>query len=257
LIVDALPSSSPGRELVIQAFENEPRILDTDLAERLGFAQPINIRKMIRRHKGALAAMGTVSTVETVNRGQKAVEFFLNRKQSIFITAKSGTPTATDITIEVIEKFDAYQRGAKPPAAIDFSSNAALLALANDLTQAMLADRAKMVALTSQNAVLAPKAAALAQLAETDGSFSFRDTAKQCSRGQDELIARLAKARWIYKADLDSPWLAYADRVKSGHLVCKTTMVETRGGRKRARIQTRVTTKGLALIAKRFAAEAA
>ena len=113
-IVNAIPCSSATRELTIQAVANEPRILDIDLAERLGFSKPNNIRSLIRRHQAALAEMGTVCTVQTVNRGQKATEFYFNRKQAIFVTAKSGTPTATDITIEVIERFDAYECGAKP-----------------------------------------------------------------------------------------------------------------------------------------------
>lgn len=253
----AIPSGSPRRDLIIHAVENEPRILDTDLAERLGFSQPRDIRKIIARHGGALSALGAPCVVEeTVGKGQKPRAFYLNRKQAIFITAKSGTPTATDVTIEVITKFDAYERGTQPLPAIDLSSNSALLALANNLAQAMLADRARTAALAAENAALAPKVAALAQLTETDGTFSFRDTAKQCGHGQHELIERLSRKGWIFKQDPEGPWVAYAARVKSGHLVCKTTMVETPGGKRRARMQTRVTTKGLALIAKRFAAEA-
>lgn len=159
--------------------------------------------------------------------------------------------------IEAFNKMEAELRARAVPVAIDFTDNAQIIRLAASLTQVLLTEREKTVVLTEQNAALAPKAAALAQLAETDGTFNFRDTAKQCGHGQDELIARLSRKGWIFKQDPEGPWLAYAARIKSGHLVCKTTMVETPGGKRRARIQTRVTTKGLALIAKRFAAEAA
>ena len=116
-----------------------------------------------------------------------------------------------------------------------------------------MAERTRTVALIAANADLAPKAAALAQLAEACGTFCLRDAAKECGRGQNELIARLARAKWIYKEDPDGPWLAYADRIKSGHLVHKINMVKAPGGKKRARMQTRVTMKGLALMAKRLA----
>ncbi len=75
------------RHIVSVAIEGEPRILDTDLAQRLGFANPIDIRKLVRRHEAALAAMGTVATVATVKRGQQATEYYLNRKQAIYTAA--------------------------------------------------------------------------------------------------------------------------------------------------------------------------
>jgi hypothetical protein len=36
---------------------------------------------------------------------------YLNRKQAIFLTAKSETPDATEITIEIIQRFDAPGAG--------------------------------------------------------------------------------------------------------------------------------------------------
>jgi hypothetical protein len=50
--------------------EGELRIRDIDLGTRLGFANPIDIRKLIRRHLPALEAIGTVATVAMVIRGQ-------------------------------------------------------------------------------------------------------------------------------------------------------------------------------------------
>lgn len=95
--------------------EGELRILDIDLGKRLGFAKPVKIRELIKRHLPSLEQMGTVPTVGTVKRGQDATEYYLNRKQAIFITAKSETAEATDITIEIIERFDAYERGEARP----------------------------------------------------------------------------------------------------------------------------------------------
>lgn len=92
--------------------DGELRILDVNLADRLGFAQPRDIRKIIARHRGALSKMGAVTEIaEIVGKGQKAKTYYLNKKQAIFITAKSETPEATDITIEIIHKFDAYEKG--------------------------------------------------------------------------------------------------------------------------------------------------
>ncbi|AOW47104.1 hypothetical protein A4S02_10410 [Acetobacter ascendens] len=83
-----------------QPMNGELRILDIDLGKRLGFAKPVKIRELIKRHLSSLEQMGTVPTVGTVKRGQDATEYYLNRKQAIFITAKSETAEATDITID-------------------------------------------------------------------------------------------------------------------------------------------------------------
>lgn len=105
-------------EMEIARVEGEPRILDVDLATRLGFAKPAKIRELIKRHAVSLAHMGPLPTVGRVINGGRAVESYLNRKQAIFITAKSDTPQATDITIEIIQRFDAYERAqASKPAA--------------------------------------------------------------------------------------------------------------------------------------------
>jgi hypothetical protein len=56
--------------------------------------------------------MGALPEIpEIVGKGQKVMAYFLNRKQAIYITAKSDTAVATDTTMEIIERFDAYERG--------------------------------------------------------------------------------------------------------------------------------------------------
>lgn len=95
--------------------EAELRIRDLDLAARLGFGNPIDIRKLVRRYGDDLGRMGVLATVAKTSSeqgGRPATEFYLNRKQAIFITTKSETPEATDITIEIIERFEAYEQGA-------------------------------------------------------------------------------------------------------------------------------------------------
>lgn len=101
--------------------DGELRILDVNLAERLGFAQPRDIRKLIKRYGAELDRMGQRATVarRPEKGGTATIETYLNKKQAIFITAKSETPEATDITIEIIHKFDAYEQGAHLPIICD------------------------------------------------------------------------------------------------------------------------------------------
>jgi hypothetical protein len=94
--------------------DGEFRILDTDLAKRLGFERPRTIRTLITRWKDELERLGICCAVQQNHeggRGRPAMAYYLNRKQAIFITAKSETPEATDITIEIIHRFDEYEVG--------------------------------------------------------------------------------------------------------------------------------------------------
>jgi hypothetical protein len=100
-----------------QPLEGELRVRDLDLAKRLGFSKPAKIRELIARHRVALEVMGVLPTVGSTHEanGRTFAAYYLNKKQAIFITAKSETAAATDITIEIIERFDAYERGAAAP----------------------------------------------------------------------------------------------------------------------------------------------
>jgi phage regulator Rha-like protein len=94
--------------------EGELRIRDADLGERLGYSDPTQIRELIDRHKESVSKISILRTMRKITggkAGRPANEYYLNRKQAIFVTAKSETETATDITIEIIERFDAYERG--------------------------------------------------------------------------------------------------------------------------------------------------
>ncbi|HWL68145.1 MAG TPA: Rha family transcriptional regulator [Geminicoccus sp.] len=120
LVVAAQPAVAQATvtDLALTTHEGEARVLDTDLASRLRFDQPRDIRKLIARHGGALSQLGELATTEiVVGKGQRTTAYLLNKRQAIFLTTKSETPAATEITIEIIERFDAYERGlTRPPA---------------------------------------------------------------------------------------------------------------------------------------------
>jgi Rha family phage regulatory protein len=157
--------------------------------------------------------------------------------------------------IGAFNKMESELRARAAPVAIDLSSNGALLALANDLVQAILAERAKTVTLIAENAALAPKAVALAVLADAEGSLTLTDVAKSLSMQRAILIDRL-RGRWIYRRTENGPWIGFQPRIDAGHLVHKLETVTQSDGKERVRSQVRVTAKGLAVMAKHFAAEA-
>lgn len=99
--------------------DGEPRVLDTRLAEALGFLAPHRIRALVRRHLAALTALGEVSTtaVETSAKGGRPGEaYWLTKKQALYVCTKSETEKATEATIRLVEVYDAVTSVSVPAA---------------------------------------------------------------------------------------------------------------------------------------------
>jgi len=172
-----------------QMHEGELRILDVDLAARLGFVKPTKIRDLIKRHIDSLEKLGPLPTVGRVINGGNAKEYYLNRKQAIFITGKSDTPEATAITIEIIEKFDAYERGATAPA----------IATPKTLREALLfaADQAaKIEEQEKALAVVTPKAEAHEMMSALGGELGVRDVGRELKMGQQWVTKTVEERDW-------------------------------------------------------------
>lgn len=93
----------------------EPRIRDLRLADALGFVRGADIRKLIRRHLGTLRSFGEVCAIwrkPSAQGGRPGTDYWLNKRQALFITAKSDTERAALVTVEMVEVFDAHLAGA-------------------------------------------------------------------------------------------------------------------------------------------------
>jgi len=91
----------------------EPRVLDLRLAEALGFKRPADIRPLIERHREAIERLGGIfrTVRKNTGRGRPANEFWLTKKQAVYLTTKSETDIAVEATIQVVEVFDAATSG--------------------------------------------------------------------------------------------------------------------------------------------------
>ena len=121
------------------SLSGEPRIRDLRLAEALGFEAPYGIRKLISRHIEALVRFGEVfSTVdktphptgsEGIGRatdpvladivrrpGRPGRTYWLNRRQALYICAKSEAALAAEVTLQMVEVFDAHLEQRRLPA---------------------------------------------------------------------------------------------------------------------------------------------
>lgn len=93
---------------------DDPRIRDTDLANALGYSQPLNIRSKIAQHYQELLSHGEVLT-ETVKTsqhgGRPSSAYLLNESQALVLCALSRTKKARDIRSMLIEAFKAFRDG--------------------------------------------------------------------------------------------------------------------------------------------------
>ncbi|MBB2199371.1 MAG: phage antirepressor [Gluconacetobacter sp.] len=92
---------------------------------------------------------------------------------------------------------------------------------------------------------LAPKAAAYDRLAQSTDQVSLTEGAKALGRPRDQFLAMLHEHRWIYRQKPGRPWLAHADKERSGLLVYRVTDIPDRDGRLVPRHQVLLTAKGL------------
>ena len=99
---------------------HEPRIYDLRLAQMLGFSEPRNIRALVTRNKDALERLGefccTVqrNPMETGKRGRPSVGYWFNKRQALYLCTKSDSANATEVTIKMVEVFDAVTAGRLP-----------------------------------------------------------------------------------------------------------------------------------------------
>ncbi len=140
------------------------------------------------------------------------MEFYLNRRQALFIATKAATPTAIEITIELVRRFDAYESGGRVRPAVNLKDRGQLLAISVALVRELEA---------SQDAVaaLAPKAAALDRLAAKCGAENITDTAKTLAMRPTRLFNWLAEHRWIFRRADGAPWRGFQDKIDAGLLV--------------------------------------
>lgn len=97
----------------------EPLVVDTELAERLGYSQARDIRKIIDRLKKTsvlpdVYMRATVARISKPNGGvenRTVNEYLLTEEQALMVVVKSETPRAIELTRAIIQVFQAWRKG--------------------------------------------------------------------------------------------------------------------------------------------------
>ena len=107
--------------LPLAVIEDQPCARDLDIAERLGFERPRNIRNLIERNKAEIEAFGVCFAVKQtsgVKGGRPSQEYWLNEEQSLLVATLSNAPKAAEVRSMLIRTFVAYRCGQlEPPPA--------------------------------------------------------------------------------------------------------------------------------------------
>ena len=102
----------------LQLVEDQPRVLDLKIAERLGFDRPRDIRKLVDRNLARLSRRGEVCAVMAQTSdvgGRPGTEYWLTKWQAIKICMWSDAPNADAVQDEIADVFDAYTDGKLVP----------------------------------------------------------------------------------------------------------------------------------------------
>lgn len=115
-----------GWELAVMAGEGEGeqelRVRDIDLGERLGFDRPRDVRKLIERYAKTgeitpLSNRATVARFDSAGNSRGSIEvteYWLDEADALFVIAKSDTTKANALTREMIRVYMLARRGLLP-----------------------------------------------------------------------------------------------------------------------------------------------
>lgn len=98
-----------------------------------------------------------------------------------------------------------------------------------------------------QLAIAAPKAQALDRIAQADGELCITDTAKAIQMQPRKLFDWMQTNGWIFRRG--DKWIAYQDRIQSGYLTHRVTLVQRNDGTDKEVSNVLVTAKGQTKLA--------
>ena len=136
--------------------DEEPRVRDIDLANRLGMRNPRKIRELIRAHWKKLNDINSVLERTQLHQGNGTAftEYYLDRRQAMFLAARSNTPASDDVTMELVEVYDRWRKGSLPmhPTATANLAADATVAILTQIRDGVLATNDSIATLRDDHA---------------------------------------------------------------------------------------------------------
>lgn len=216
-----------------------------------------SVIKLVRTYLSDLEEFGGVGfeiePFQTAGGMQNREVARLNEQQAtLLLTYMRNSDIVREFKKGLVKAFWEMSRQLYQPVAFqlpDFTNPAAAARAWADVVEQKQAVEVQVQQVSQQLALVAPKAQALDRIANSDGSLCITDAAKTLQVQPRALTQVLVTKAWIYRRPMGAGWLAYQDRIQSGHLEHKVTTGDRADGTEWTNTQVRVTAKGLAKLA--------
>ncbi|WP_225616687.1 phage antirepressor KilAC domain-containing protein [Variovorax sp. 38R] len=201
-----------------------------------------NVRRDIKNMAEQLS-LSFEEKVEPSTGGRPSRIFLLPKRETLILV--SGY--SVELRARIIDRWQELEAGAPP--ALNMRDPRQLVTAALQLIEV---NQELQATIDQQQRKIdddAPKVDGFERIARSDGSLCITDAAKTLQVQPRSLTQLLQEKGWIYRRPMGSGWLAYQDRIQSGHMEHKVTTGEKSDGREWSNTQARITPKGLAKLA--------
>lgn len=219
-----------------------------------------NVIELVRTYLGDLREFGGVAfetqPFETAGGTQMREVALLNEGQAtLLITYMRNNAIVRRFKIELVRSFGEMRRrlasASVMPALPDFFDPVAAARAWADAKDAERLAGAKADQLAHQVAELAPAAAGLDRIANTDEAMCMTDAAKTLQLAPGKFRDMLLQKKWIYPRQGKSGHVAYQDKIHAGYLKHKYFHYkDPESGEQKSKAQVLVTNKGITKLAK-------
>lgn len=223
----------------------EPTMGSREIAELVD-SRHDSVKRAIER----LADRGVISLppmvevkVQRERREETVHEYRVGKRDSYVIVAQ----LSPEFTARLVDRWQQLEEQARQA----FDPRKALSDPAS-LRTLLLQNVEKVIELEGKVEEMRPQVQALERIAISEGSMCITDAAKNLQVRPKALFDYLRAHHWIYSRPGTAGDIAYQDKLQSGVLEHKVTVVTRADGSEKTTTQVRVTPKGLARLAKLF-----
>ena len=186
-----------------------------------------------------------ISSVDTLGGTQEQAIINESGLYSLILTSRKSAAKrfkkwVTSEVLPSIRKTGTYTVGQPQPAFQVPATLSAALRLAAEQAEQIEQQQAQL-------AITAPKAQALDRIAQADGEKCISDAAKAMQMPPRKLFTWMDKNGWIFRRG--NKWVAYQNKIHSGCLTHRVTLVELKNGATKEVDQVMVTPKGQTKLA--------